>query len=85
LHIFNQLDQPWYANDSAYVVEKVRYLVGLTLRQLKPGSAFSRLDVRSGFKTTPETDKPQIRFKSKAQADEKAQSARVHWRMRSTF
>jgi len=29
--------------------------------------------------------KLQIRFKSKAQTDEKAQSAKVLWRMRSTF
>jgi len=29
--------------------------------------------------------KSQIRLKSKAQTDEKAQSARVRWRMSSTF
>jgi hypothetical protein len=32
----------------------------------------------SGFKTTPEADKPQIRLKSLAQADEKAQHTRQY-------
>jgi hypothetical protein len=48
---------------------------------------------RSGFKTTPEAGKPQVRLKSKpatitadkAQADEKAESAKAIWRMSSTF
>ena len=33
-------------------------------------------NTRSDFKTTPDADKPQIRLKSKAQTNEKAQSRR---------